>query len=58
MPPGHKVSVIAVGMGPIELGKLKAGRNRPLTNVELKKLRRLAEVIAASEKAGEEGIDE
>jgi len=54
---GHKVMrLIRVGVGPIELGKLKAGRNRPLTNVEVKRLRRLAEVITANEKAAEEGI--
>ncbi|MBX9681465.1 MAG: rRNA pseudouridine synthase [Gemmataceae bacterium] len=55
---GHKVMrLIRVGMGPIELGKLKAGRNRPLNNVEVKKLRRLAESIVATEKAAEEGLE-
>lgn len=54
----HKVMrLIRVGLGPIELGKLKSSKSRPLTNMEIKKLRRLAEGIDAQAKADAEGLE-
>jgi 23S rRNA pseudouridine2605 synthase len=46
----HKVMRLTrVAIGPIELGKLKTGKSRPVTNAELKRLRRLAEAVAEEE---------
>ena len=44
----HKVvRLIRVGLGPVQLGRLKAGRARPLTGQELRQLRQIAERAGA-----------
>jgi 23S rRNA pseudouridine2605 synthase len=45
----HKVlRLIRVGLGPIQLGRLKAGRARPLTGQELRQLRQAAKTAEIS----------
>ena len=51
----HKVvRLMRVGLGPLQLGKLKSGQARELTSREVNQLRRAAVEVAEAEEIPEE----
>ncbi len=56
---GHKVMPLRrLAIGPVELGHLKAGKARPLTADELKRLKRLAAEVERLAQQTEEVVDD